>query len=77
MQEAAKDLVNAEEDDTGEEHGGERRKEDDMGEEGGPALTDEDCGKEEGEEEEEGEAVVTAEEGAGEEAWVGCMGDPL
>lgn len=73
MQEAAKDLVNAEEDDTGEEHGGECRKEDDKGEEEGPALTDEDCGKEE---EEEEEAVVTAEEGAGEEARVGCMGDP-
>lgn len=37
MQEAAKDLVNAEEEATGEEHGGERR-EDGVGEDGGPVI---------------------------------------
>lgn len=39
MQDAAKDLVNAELEATGEEHVGERREE---GEDGGAALTDED-----------------------------------
>lgn len=73
IQEAAKDLVNAEEEATGEEHGGERREEDSVGEEGGPALMDEDLPEEEeageGEEEEAGGACIEVplpEEGIGE-----------
>lgn len=41
MQEAAKDLVNVEEEVMGEEHVGERRVEDDVGEGGGPLTDDE------------------------------------
>lgn len=59
MQEAAKDLVNVEEEAMGEEHGGERREDDGGGEEGAPARMDEE------EEEDEG---VKAEKGVGEEA---------
>lgn len=70
IQEAAKDLVNAEEEVMGEEHGGDRREEDGVGEEGGPALMDEDLP----EEEDEG---VKAEEGVGEEAGRACIEEPL
>lgn len=61
IQEAAKDLVNAEEEATGEEHGGERREED------LPEEEEEEAG--EGEEEEAGGACIEVplpEEGIGE-----------
>lgn len=67
IQEAAKDLVNAEEEVMGEEHGGERRE---GREEGGPALMEEDLSKEEDER-------VKAEEGVGEEAGGACIEEPL
>lgn len=66
IQEAAKDLVNAEEAATGEE----RREEDGVGEEGGPALTDEDLPDEE-------EEAVKVVEGVGEEADRAFMEDTL
>ncbi len=69
IQEAAKDLVNAEEV-MGEEHGGDRREEDGVGEEGGPALMDEDLP----EEEDEG---VKAEEGVGKEVGGAWIEEPL
>lgn len=62
IQEAAKDLVNAEEEAMGEVQGGDRREDEDgVGEEGGPARMDEDLPEEEdegvkGEEGVEGEA---------------------
>lgn len=64
MQEAAKDLVNAEEDETGEEQGGLRREGVGVGEGGGPALIDTDLLK-------EGGVGEKAEEGAWAEAEVG------
>lgn len=70
IQEAAKDLLNAEE--VGEEHGGERREEDSVGEEEGPALMDEDLPEEEEEEEES-----NAGEAVGEEAAGALMEEPL
>lgn len=70
IQEAAKDLVNAEVEATGEEHGGERREEDSVGEGGGPALLHEDLPK-------EGEEGVKAEEGVGEGVWGACIREPL
>lgn len=70
MQEAAKDLVNAEEEAMGEEHGGEWREEDGVGEEGGPARIDEDRPEEE-------EVGVKAEKGEGEEGGGVCMEEPL
>lgn len=62
MQDAAKDLVNADEDETGEEQGGLRRER--VGEEGGPALIDTDLLN-------EGGVGVKAEEGVWVEAKVG------
>lgn len=67
IQEAAKDLVNAEEEAIAEEHGGERREDGGVGEEGGPALIDEDL-PEEG---------VNADEGVGERAGGDCTDEPL
>lgn len=58
MQEAAKDLVKAEDEVTGDEHVGERREEMGGGESGGPALDEEDLSPRAGEE--EGGAPVEA-----------------
>lgn len=69
MQEAAKDLLNAEEEAVGEEHGGERRVGDSVGEEEGPALMDGDFPEEEEE--------SNAGEGVGEEAGGALMEEPL
>lgn len=71
IQEAANDLLNADEDAVGEEHGGERREEGSVGEEEGPAFMDEDLPEEEEEEE------SNAGEGVGEEAGGALMEEPL
>lgn len=72
IQEAAKDLVNAEEEVMGEEHGGERREEPGVGEEGGPALMNEDLP-----EEEEEDKGVTAEDCVVEDSGGTCIEEPL
>lgn len=70
MQEAAKDLVKAEEEAIGEEQRGEWREDGGVGEEGGPALIDDDRSEDE-------ETSMKAEEGVGEEAGGACMEEAL